>query len=234
MTILRPEAPELSLDDLSQWQSLRCRGFLKTRMMGALGDVLDLIAEEDLVAPAIAFKLWPAYGSAGGVIHVAGDKTLRIPPLAQGDSRVATLAIGVCTIGAKLEKRVRELYREGRHLRSILLDEAGNAALYALSDVFQRQIRSEARSRGLEVSSAVNPGDVGFPIEDQPILFKLADAASIGVRLTESGMLSPEKSLSAVVGLGASMPRWSRAERCARCASREKCRHSLFRDGAAA
>jgi hypothetical protein len=55
----------------------------------------------------------------------------------------------------------------------------------------------------LKTSMPLNPGMVGWPVEKgQPEIFLLLDSEQIQVSLTDSCMMTPNKSLSIVIGLG--------------------------------
>jgi cobalamin-dependent methionine synthase I len=47
-----------------------------------------------------------------------------------------------------------------------------------------------------------SPGYCDWPVEEQRILDGILDFSKIGVRLTDSYMMAPKKSVSGVVGIG--------------------------------
>lgn len=55
----------------------------------------------------------------------------------------------------------------------------------------------------------------------------LVPIEQIGVQLSSSGMMIPRKSFSMVIGFGAEMPTWTRAEACARCNLAKTCRYKV-------
>jgi len=72
------------------------------------------------------------------------------------------------------------------------------------------------------------PGQEGWPIQQQRVLFDLLPAGEIGVRLTASYLMLPRKSLSFVVGLGPEMQ--PDAVTCDFCSKRERCAWRVRQD----
>jgi hypothetical protein len=131
------------------------------------------------------------------------------------------VALAVCTIGPALEAQVSELFIAGNSLRALALDGAGVAALGEISRMIYERICDDATARGLRAGMRVSPGQEGWPIEQQRVLFDLVPAQEIGVRLTESCLMLPCKSVSFVTGLGPEMR--ADAAACDFCSKREHC-----------
>ncbi len=108
----------------------------------------------------------------------------------------------VATIGECLEDNARQLAEEGNMVRSFAMDATGSAAVEQVADHVQSVASEIGRSWGLAASRRFSPGYCDWGIEQQRLLFDLADAHSIGVRLAESGLMLPRKSVSGIVGLG--------------------------------
>jgi hypothetical protein len=67
----------------------------------------------------------------------------------------------------------------------------------------------------------------GFSISQQWPMAQLAPIKEIGLQLTSSGMMNPQKSISMIIGFGKEMPTWSRSEACARCNLAKTCRYRV-------
>ena len=135
------------------------------------------------------------------------------------------LVFGVCTLGEKLQQQMRMNFDQKKQLQAVLLDEIGTLLLYKLCDHFEEIMCQQAKVMQLQASGAFNPGDEGFDISQQGRVLELAGGRDVGVTLQGGGILVPHKSITAVVGLGRRMPVNTRAERCARCHSRDRCPH---------
>ena len=84
------------------------------------------------------------------------------------------------------------------------------------------RVRDEATARGLGTGMRASPGQEGWSIWQQQMLFGLLSAEEIGVRLTESCLMLPRKSVSFVIGLGPEMR--PDAVTCDFCSKRNRCR----------
>jgi hypothetical protein len=133
-----------------------------------------------------------------------------------------SLAAGACTIGSALEHRVGELFRSGRRLLALELDALGNERLFCLAMRALSTIGRDAKRRGQSAGDERYPGDDGMTLEEQLQALELAAADSIGIAVTAGGMLSPVKSMSFLVPLGAGLKK-SRGGPCLRCPSRARC-----------
>ena len=102
----------------------------------------------------------------------------------------------VVTLGPKVEEKIRATKEM---LSQFYLDMIANIALSAARNYLQNQLRSRYALEGL---SSMAPGSLrDWPIEEQGPLFTIMGdvEASIGVRLTESYLMIPNKSLSGII-----------------------------------
>lgn len=109
----------------------------------------------------------------------------------------ASLAVGLVTIGRDLEQRVTALLAEGEATHALLLDAAGSAAAEEAAGELERLLRGERPSRRF------SPGYGSWPLTAQRALFDLLPHAEIGVRLLPSCLMTPRKSVSFALWLGA-------------------------------
>lgn len=109
--------------------------------------------------------------------------------------------IAICTIGDLLEKKVDELIRADP-VAAIALDGAGISALRQVSQAVADLISKEACRQDLSLGMHTQPGLEGWPLEQQRQIFSLLPGHKIGVRLTESCLMIPRKSVSFVIPCG--------------------------------
>jgi len=185
-----------------------------------------LVQARELIAPAAAYD-WFAVGerderraAVGGVVFQLG----RHADLLEA-ARSAFLA--AVTIGPALEETSRGLQASGKALDAFMLDLAGVYAVGKLIELAHSIVEDDAAERGWGVGAELAPGQLsGWAISEQKLVGQLLDLESIGVRVTDSGMLVPQKSASLMVGVG---PDYSAAKvlsPCSFCDMRETCRYS--------
>jgi hypothetical protein len=218
--------------DLEVTAVLRRGGFTKPskvrpEIKSIVFELLNYVKEAHLLEPVMAYKIYSA--SEIGRRQIFKENNTQVPGT-QFHSLIAEaeeFAVVVCTIGPRLEKQVTDYSKGGETLRAMLLDSIGSAAVDSLTHEVCKFIAGEASSRGYQVSSPINPGMPGLHIAEQWQLLKLVSAREIGVSLTSSGMMVPQKSTSMLIGLGPKMPTWTQAEICARCSLRKSCLYRI-------
>jgi len=112
------------------------------------------------------------------------------------------LLVGVITIGDFLEKKVSELFSQGEYPRALALDAVGTVAVEYFSWRVRKMARQEVKEQGFKTSRHFSPGYSGWEVSQQEIIFKSIPADNIGVRLSKSYMMLPQKSLSWAIGVG--------------------------------
>ena len=172
-----------------------------------------------LLNPAVLYGTLPVTGYRHDQVTFKGG-AFSGPLVARALAGAAGLTMAVCTIGPALEKRSDELM--SNLMQALALDGAGTAAIEKLSRQLVEIIRADAEKNGLKTGMKINPGQEGWPIEQQQVLFSLIPAEKIGVRLTESSLMLPRKSVSFVIGSGEEM--CAESVPCDFCSKRERCR----------
>jgi len=188
-------------------------------IVAAARDVLD--EARALLAPAALYVTLPVRDFQRQRVVLEGGEVFAGPLVARALAGATEVALAVCTIGPALEEQVSALFSAGDPVRALALDGAGVAALGEVSGTVVSRIRDEAAARGLGTGMRASPGQEGWPIEQQRVFFGLMPAEEIGVRLTESCLMLPCKSVSFVIGLGPEMR--PDAVTCDFCSKRERC-----------
>ncbi len=104
-----------------------------------------------------------------------------------------------------------------------MLVALSSVAAEAMADAAEDAMRREFSGRGLFLTGRFSPGYGDYPITVQNELIRLLDAPRrIGLAATPAHLLTPRKSITAVLG-AADHPVTGRKAGCAHCALREKC-----------
>jgi cobalamin-dependent methionine synthase I len=111
-------------------------------------------------------------------------------------------------------------------LKAYTYQAVGAAMAEAWCDEVNEKIVTEAKERGLFTRPRFSPGYGDFPLEVQKDFEKiLAMPKSIGVSLSESLLMTPTKSITAVIGLSDKATDCHRAG-CEECSMHETCEYS--------
>lgn len=102
--------------------------------------------------------------------------------------------------------------------KAVVFQAAAAAMIEAYCDSICAKISQEAALRGLYAKTRFSPGYGDFPIQHQRAFCELLNTSqSIGLTLTDSCMMIPSKSVTAVVGLCESCTPETAAAKCKTC-----------------
>ncbi len=130
-------------------------------------------------------------------------------------------ALFAVTIGNALEQQAAAYFQQNHYTQALLLEAAGAAAAEAAADYLNRLIAEDAKKRGRTTAFRFSPGYGDWPLTAQPSVVRLSEGDKIGISVTESSMLLPRKSVTALIPLfpqdkkGAAAP-----PRCTACKQR--------------
>jgi exosome complex RNA-binding protein Csl4 len=174
-----------------------------------------------LLAPRTLYTILPVRDFGHQRVVLDSGATFSGPLVARALAGAAEVAVAVCSIGPALDERVSALFAAGDPIRAMALDGAGTAAVTQLTAMIGVRICDAATARGWSVGMRASPGQEGWPIQQQRVLFSLVPGERIGVQLTSSCLMLPQKSVSFVIGLGPDL----RADSvpCDFCSKRERC-----------
>jgi len=112
------------------------------------------------------------------------------------------LVLGVATIGSSLENKVSGLFSQGEYPQAIALDAVGTVSVRSLSNYMRSLVCREAKEQNFQVTEYFSPGSADWDISQQKNIFQMIPVDKIGVKLTETYMMIPQKSLSWIIGIG--------------------------------
>lgn len=176
---------------------------------------LEEVLANALVEPAYRARIVALEAPAGTTLR-AGGQCLHAPRLLPASGRLTALGAVACTLGPRLEARVRAHFAARRPAAALALDELGTALLLELARHAQDRLVAAAARRGLGVAGELAAGDPGLALDTQAVVLRLADGAAIGMSASAAGALQPLKSVTRVLGVGIDLPAapWSRCDDC--------------------
>ena len=169
-----------------------------------------------LMRPRAVVRWMPVVRIGDDGLGVAGQ-TLAIPGIAERWGCVESVAAGICTIGETLEDRVRALWEAREFPLAVMLDSVGSAAVESLAEYVNDLLCQQGIPLGLKVTNRVSPGYGAWDVGEQARLFRLVSGEPIGVRLNEACFMTPEKSMTLLVGAGPDARVDHDFSQCARC-----------------
>jgi len=169
-----------------------------------------------LLAPRAVVR-WLLVTRAGEDGLEVDGAALAIPGIRGSWGAVEYVAAAVATVGPALERRVAELWDARELPLASMLDSVGSGAVESLAEYVNDLLCQEGLARGLKVTNRISPGYGAWDVAEQVTLFQLCPAEAIGVTLNAACFMSPEKTISLLVGAGAHARVDHYASQCARC-----------------
>lgn len=129
-------------------------------------------------------------------------------------------ALLCATLGEGADRLLRKLQGEDM-AKAVIADSMASAAIEQVCDIAEEDIRG--RFPGKFMTWRFSPGYGDFPLETQKDFLTAVNASrTVGVFLTDGGLLTPTKSVTAVIGIS-DKPVNSARKGCGSCNMKEKC-----------
>jgi hypothetical protein len=157
--------------------------------------------------------LWAAEG--GYVVYPAlevdraahrlrvGGETFQVEKVVCGQlSRATSVAVFLCTVGPGIAEVMAEQMAAGDPFTSLVASWMGSLAVERVVDRLQAALAERVAPRGLRITNRYSPGYCGWHVSEQQKLFRLLPPGLCGVRLTDTSLMQPIKSVSGFIGLG--------------------------------
>ena len=110
-------------------------------------------------------------------------------------------ALFAVTSGVAVESELARLQKNSM-TDAVIFDACANAYIESGADFADNIIRQEAKQKGFSANYRYSPGYGDFPIECQKDIINLLDCPkTIGLTVTDSMLMIPHKSVTAVVGV---------------------------------
>ena len=163
---------------------------------------VEAVIEESyrLIDPKAVYKTVKIFEIKGSLLALEGGRVFESELLAEKLKCTLEIAVYVATIGPALERRVTELGPKELS-KSFMMDCIGTYALRQVPEIIQKDFQPDGEER----LSKFSPGDTPYwDIRQQKALFNVLGAEEVenltGVRLNETYLMIPRKSVSGVMG----------------------------------
>ena len=187
---------------MSEHEVLRYLGY-----RGAPADerVLALIRQvtselEAHVNPKSVYGTWDCLADAAAVS--LGGLTIHSGRLAKHLTGCPRAALLAATLGTGADALINRYSVTGME-KAAVAQAVSAAMLEGYIGEIQREIAQKAGTEGLSLTVRFSPGYSDFALAHQKDILRLLDGRRIGLSLTDSDMLVPSKSVTAVIGLRA-------------------------------
>lgn len=120
-------------------------------------------------------------------------------------NKSSNIALMVATIGDQLEILSKKLFKIGDYFEGYVVDLAASELVEKTADMLQQKLEQIVSKEGFNITNRYSPGYCGWDVSDQKKLFSFFPKDFCGIKLTESSLMIPIKSISGVIGIGKSV-----------------------------
>lgn len=111
-------------------------------------------------------------------------------------------ALFICTSGLEFEAYQHQLKEQGDMVRVFIADALGSVIAEKCADQMEKALQESIDKLGWKHTNRFSPGYCGWHVSQQQLLFPLFQGHTCGVKLTDSSLMVPIKSVSGIIGLG--------------------------------
>lgn len=216
--------------EINKNEVLRYLGYKNQVIDDGLDNIINGCIEEmkAIAMPRTVYRVFDIDVLDEGIRLRGSDILLKGQDIRNHLNNSTKCVILATSIGVAVDNRIRYLSKV-ETTKSIILDSCATEAIEGVCNKVEDEIREIAKKENLEINFRYSPGYGDFDLEIQPIILKLLNAEkTIGLTCTESYILLPRKSVTAIVGFvqeGEKVVRNS----CERCRNYNNCLYR--RDG---
>lgn len=141
------------------------------------------------------------YDAANGIVKAPEPFVLKGQKVTKHLCQAQKVVIIAATIGEEVEEEISRRFQLGEYTLALLMDAACTTAVEQVADDMEKTIIYYIQKQGLVPRWRFSPGYGDWPLKAQRRMLELSKAESIGMKLTDSLMLMPRKSITAIIGL---------------------------------
>ncbi|RDY30193.1 vitamin B12 dependent-methionine synthase activation domain-containing protein [Lachnotalea glycerini] len=205
--------------ELNKKETLRYLGYKGQHMDLEISNLIDEASEELLhsIHPKSVYKEFDCM--------VQNETTVLLESLSINSRNLAKNLKGceraiifAATIGASADMLIKR-YSITNLAKASVVQAAGAALIETYCDTLEETIRNEAILKGLYLRPRFSPGYGDFSLEYQRDFFTILECSKrIGITLTDTCLMIPSKSVTAVIGLSKSKNNCL-SEKCTSCSN---------------
>ena len=112
------------------------------------------------------------------------------------------ISLFLCTAGPEIGKWSKKLMSEGEMIKGYIVDVLGSEVVETAMNSIQSLLQEEMKQIGLNITNRYSPGYCGWNVSEQQKLFKFFPEDFCGIKLSDTSLMYPLKSVSGVIGIG--------------------------------
>ena len=194
---------ELTLDSLKKEEVLRYLGYRGAELLPHTERLIEGCIQETLrlVRPAYRYQKFLLREAEEGVFLEGTGICLKGEDIRRHLAGCKEGYLLCATVGSYLDKKIR-LDMVTDPAAGVILDSCGSVAVEQVVEAAEQEIEREAEASGKHITWRFSPGYGDLPLDVQRGLAEVLDTyRRLGVGVCEDMLLSPSKSVTAIIGV---------------------------------
>lgn len=151
--------------------------------------------------PRVTWRTFSISSATDGQVTLDNGTSFNSRKMAASLNGAEKVICFVATVGPAIDQLIDQLMDKGHFADAYVVDALGSGAIEYTADSFQDDIEKDATDQQYVAGMRFSPGYCDWPLAEQHKIFSLLDCDPIGVSLSDSALMAPRKSVSAVFGL---------------------------------
>lgn len=200
------EKSQLKLSDFSIdiTEIYRSLGYMdsipETQFIEIIDATLELLTS--ICKPRIGYRIYEGNFTVEGSIEINNIQLKAGRNIIKYFSKATQFVVFIVTAGIEFDNYMKKLRFENDTVTEFIADAIGSEIAQAGIRNLSKDINAIAQQTGLKISNPYSPGYCNWDLSEQQTLFSLLPAEPCGVRLNDSSLMYPVKSVSGVIGIG--------------------------------
>ncbi len=193
-------------------------GYTNTSASDAVLKLADEIAEKtnNIIDPKSIHKIIKIKEVRNFDIVLENDDVLTCESLAEKAKDCSHVLLAVLTIGHEMDSVIKKAFADDDYLEGMMLDAAGTRCVADYARLMWNDY-IKIIDDDMGITQAFSPGSQDFDLSQQKIIFKNLDAENIDIKLLDTMLMVPAKSISAVYGIGEKIEKSCILHSCTEC-----------------
>ncbi len=155
-----------------------------------------------LLDPHLYYRRFALASADAGGIKLANGTRFRSSRLAEALGNAEEICCFVATVGPAIDKEVQRRMKQRRYADAYVLDAIGSLSAENVVEQFFQRTAEKAAKKKRGITLRFSPGYCDWPLDQQRPFFALfADQSPLDVKLNQSCLMSPRKSVSGLFGI---------------------------------
>lgn len=164
--------------------------------------IKELIAESTiLLEPKGFFETFKIVSKTDSSVELDTFGVIESSSIASLLENCSDVVMFVVTVGSKIYEKTKFFSENKNVFKALVFDAIGSVAVEQSADEINEIVTMQAKLEGLKTTRRFSAGYGDFSVEKyQPLILDALDADKLGVSLTDSGIMLPEKTVTALLG----------------------------------